>query len=231
MQRQPLPIPGLPLAPPVPGLTVLEDVRHATSSHPRRPITPIPVWQQTAAVEEPTRRSRWERHGEYQGAQHRPRPHAVTPTATHDSTPRDDHRRDSGRSFFPARRYRKEIPDLVPIRPEAFAAHHHPLGIRMPWDVVRFFPLTIGVAATCAALSGLFAGGLANRLSGGNESPLLFMAGYLALFALNLWTHYFSAKGQLFFVNKRRFLRLLVANAVVLVPHFIGYSLVTALAK
>jgi hypothetical protein len=206
---------------------VIEDVRNATSSHPRRPITPIPVWQQTAAIEEPGRRVRWERHGDHQGTQHRPRPQA----ATHETTPRDDHRREGGRSFFPARRYRKEIPDLVPIRPEAFAAHHHPLAIRMPWDVVRFFPLTISMAAACAAISGLFAGGLANRLLGGNESPLLFMAGYLALFALNLWTHYFSARGQLFFVNKRRFLRLLLANAVVLAPHFIGYCLVTALAK
>jgi hypothetical protein len=57
------------------------------------------------------------------------------------------------------------------------------------------------------------------------------MAAYLGLFLLNLYTHYFAARGQLFFVNKTRFLRLLAANALLFLPHFIAYSLLHAIDK
>lgn len=218
MQRQPLPIPGLPIAPAVPGLTVLEDIGHssasasATAARPRRPLAPFPVT-------------------------HRPAP-ALAPAAAHGDLPHSGHdplpttgADDPDCSFFPTRRFRKAIPEFVPVRPEAFAAHQHPLAIRTPLDVVRFFPITLSLAATLAGLSGMLAGGIANHLLGGIASPAIFMAGYLGLFVLNLWTHYFAAKGQLFFVNKARFLRLLAANALLLLPHFIAYSLLQVLVK
>ena len=131
--------------------------------------------------------------------------------------------------LFPARRYRKAIPDFVPIRPDDFATHHHPLTIRTPLDVVRFFPFATSAAATFAGLSGLLAGGIANRVLGGDTPPTWFMAGYLALFLLNFLTHCFTARGQLFFHHKRRFLLLLAANALILLPHFIAYSILTGM--
>jgi hypothetical protein len=206
----------------------MEDVRHATSSHPRKPIAPIPLSHPVAAgtasaatAAEPRtgKRPRWHGHGNHLPPQHRPRPR---PRATAAPTAADVAKVD--RSLDTARRHRKENPAFIPIRPEAFAAHSHPLAIRRPLDVFRFFPLTVGTAATLAGLSGMLAGGIANRTLGGDIPPAWFMAGYLALFLLNLLTHYFPAKGQLFFVNRRRFLRLLAANAFLLLPHFIAYS-------
>ena len=61
------------------------------------------------------------------------------------------------------------------------------------------------------------------------EALRIFMAGYLLLFLLNFLTHSFAAKGQLFFLNKRRFLRLFAANALILLPHFIAYSILTGM--
>jgi hypothetical protein len=209
----------------------MEDVRNATSSHPRKPIAPIPLSQPAAgiasaapAVEPRTaKRPRWHGHGNNLPAQHRPRPRnsaAQSPA----EVPKSD------RPLFHTRRHRKEIPDFIPIQPEAFASHSHPLAVRTPLDVFRFFPLTVGTAATLAGFSGLLAGFIANRALGGNVPPVWFMAGYLALFLLNLLSHYFSARGQLFFVNRHRFLRLLAANALLLLPHFIAYSVLLGIS-
>jgi hypothetical protein len=377
MMPRPLPIRGLPLAPPVQGLTVMEDVIHATSSHPRRQIAPIPLTQsaialaapptaktavtpraatatatqpnkatatatasptataltttapttataaaiaQAPAATKPAKHPRWQPHGEYQPTQNRPRqrpqqtatpaatttapatataiapPAAATatttaapattavktsaPTATasafanskanaaaykptiaaaagiaHATTTTTAHANATARAhapaltasatapssaaatataiagdLFPARRYRKAIPELVPIRPEALSTHHHPLTIRTPRDVVRFFPIVTSVSLALAGLSGLLAGGIANRALGGATPPIYFMACYLALFLLNFLTHCFAARGQLFFHNKRRFLRLLTANALLFLPHFIAYSILAGLA-
>lgn len=275
---RPLPIRGLPLAPPVQGLTVMEDIVHATSSHPRRQIAPIPLSQSSSsaavivaapttartaarttaatapkaaaatATAEPTtaKHPRWHPHGEYQPPQNRPRAQAalVTPpaaaspkaattiaaSATANPNATANAATANPGDFFPARRYRKSIPDFVPIRPEAFASHLHPLTIRTPLDVVRFFPFATTAAATFAGLSGLLAGGIANRALGGDTPPAWFMAGYLVLFLINFLTHCFTAKGQLFFVNRSRFLRLLAANALILLPHFIAYSILTGMA-
>lgn len=224
MTQPPLPIRGLPLAPTVPGLTVMEDVRHATSSHPRRPIAPIPLSQPATvciasaapAVEPRTgKRPRWHGHGNSLPPEHHPRSRATTTAADPDQL---------DRSLFPARRSRKESPGFVPIRPEAFASHRHPLAIRTPLDIFRFFPLTVGTSAVLAAISGLLGGGIANRVLGGDIPPVWFTASYLALFLLNLLTHYFAAKGQLFFASRRRFLGLLAVNTLVFLPHFIVYS-------
>ena len=228
MTQRPLPIRGLPLAPTVPGLTVMEDAPQATSSHPRRPIAPIPLSHSAAgttsaapAVEARTnKRPRWHGHGKNLPQQHRPRPRATT--AADKDLP--------DRSLFPARRPGKEIPGFVPIQPEAFASHRHPLAIRTPLDLFRYFPLTVGTSAVLAAISGLLAGGIANRVLGGDIPPIWFTAGYLALFLLNLLNHYFSARGQLFFANRRRFLRLLVVNTVIILPHFIVYSVLLGMA-
>jgi hypothetical protein len=219
MQHRPLPIRGLPLAPPVQGLTVLEDVVHATSSHSRPSIAPFPISQDLAAAAAQVAK-RQRRHGSATAYDH-PRQYAVAAAAA----------ADIDRSFFPVRRFRKAIPELVPIRPDAFAAHRHPLAIRTPLDVVRFYPVVVSASAALAGISGLLAGGIANRLLGGVASPALFMAGYLALFLLNLWSHYLSAKGQLFFVNKRRFLGLFAANALLLLPHFITHSVLIGIAE
>ena len=266
----------------------MEDVIHATSSHPRKPIAPIPLTQfsssaatavatKTAtAPAEPTtaKRPRWHPNGEYQPPQNRPRSQAA-PQAPRSSSlaPEPQHRPHSQAAtskaaaptiaattapakakatttakaaanvnakavtasantadLFPARRYRKAIPDFVPIRPDEFASHHHPLTIRTPRDVVRFFPFATSAAATLAGLSGLLAGCIANRLLGGDIPPAYFMAGYLALFLLNFLTHCFAAKGKLFFHNRRRFLGLLAANALLLLPHFIAYSILIGMA-
>ena len=206
----------------------MDDVRHVTSSHPRNPIAPIPLSHPAAdtasaattatAVEPRTgKRPRWHGNGNHLPPQHRPRPRATVAPAAADVAKAD-------RSLDTARRYRKETPAFIPIQPEAFAAHSHPLAIRTPLDLFRFFPFTVGTAATLAGLSGMLAGLIANRTLGGDIPPAWFMAGYLALFLLNLLTHYFPAKGQLFFVNRRRFLRLLAANTLLLFPHFITYS-------
>jgi hypothetical protein len=231
MMQRPLPIRGLPLAPTVPGLTVMEDVRNATSSYPRKPIAPIPLSQPAAsiavaakAVEPRTgKRQRWHGHGTNLPPQHRPRPRVTAAPAPAEIENVD-------RSLYPARRYRKEIPGFIPIQPQAFAPHSHPLAVRTPLDVFRFFPLTVGTAATLAGCSGLLAGFIANRALGGNLPPVWFMVGYLALFLLSLLSHYFSAKGQLFFANRRRFLRLLAANALLLLPHFIVYSVLLGIS-
>jgi len=50
------------------------------------------------------------------------------------------------------------------------------------------------------------------------------------LFLLNFLTHCFAAKGTLFFQNKSRFLGLLAANALILLPHFIVYSILVGIA-
>jgi hypothetical protein len=266
----------------------MDDVVHATSSHPPRQIAPIPLTQtssssssssaavvavavaaqataRTAAAAsapaEPTtaKRSRWQPHGESQPPQNRPRTqattvgprasclapqpqprphshsHAATSTATASAkaaaaTIAPTTTAANPGDLFPARRYRKAIPDFVPIRPDEFASHHHPLTIRTARDVVRFFPFATSAAATFAGLSGLLAGGIANRVLGGDVPPAYFMAGYLVLFLLNFLTHCFAAKGTLFFQNKRRFLGLLAANALILLPHFIAYSILVGIA-
>jgi hypothetical protein len=162
-----------------------------------------------------SKRPRWHGHGNHLPPQRLPRPRATTAAADPDQL---------DRSLFPARRSRKEIPDFVPIRPEAFASHRHPLAIRTPLDVLRFFPLTVGTSAVLAAVSGLLGGGIANRVLGGDIPLVWFTTGYLALFLLNLLTHYFAAKGQLFFASRHRFLWLLAVNILIILPHFIVYS-------
>jgi hypothetical protein len=240
MQSRPLPIPGLPLAPPTHGLTVLEDVIHATSSHAPKPIAPLPTWATVALVADNTgKQSRLYPHGEPQTSQHRPRPQAaaapiaaatrIAPAAAVAVAP--DAMDDDEFPLIPVRRHQKSTPRFEPIRPEAFAYHRHPLAIRTPLDVFRFFPMAVSAAAALAAISGLLAGKIANHVFGGATTPLFFVAGYLAVFLLSLLIHYFSSKGQLFFTCRDRFLRLLAVNALLLSPHFIAYTILMGLAE
>ena len=98
-------------------------------------------------------------------------------------------------------------------------------------DVFRFFPIIITLSAIFASLSGLLAGLIANHIFGGDTTPAIFVGVYLTLFLLNLLTHYHSSKGQLFFHCQHRFLRLLIANALLLSPHFIAYTLLLGLVE
>lgn len=134
------------------------------------------------------------------------------------------------RAPFSARSQWTPPPKFEPVNPEAFDVHDHPLAIRVPLDIFHFFPITVTLAAIFASLSGLLAGKIVNHLLGGNTTPALFVGIYLSLFLLNLVSHYFSAKGQLFFTCRPRFLRLLVANAFLLSPHFIAYSILISAA-
>jgi hypothetical protein len=240
MQSRPLPIPGLPLAPPTHGLTVLEDVIHATSSHAPKPIAPLPTWATVALVADNTaQRSRRYPQGEQQTSQHRPRPHAaavpvvaatrIAPAAA--VADAADPMMDDEFPLIPLRRHQKSTPRFEPIRPEAFAYHRHPMAIRTPLDVFRFFPMAVSAAAALAGISGLFAGKIANHVFGGATTPVFFVAGYLAVFLLSLLLHYFSSKGQLFFTCSHRFLRLLAVNALILSPHFIAYTILMGLAE
>jgi len=237
MQSRPLPIPGLPLAPPTHGLTVLEDVIHATSSHAQQPIAPLPTWASAApVVVNAARQSRWYPHEELQPPHHRPGPEpapavAATRIAPAAAANADADAMDDEFSPIPVRRHQKSTPRLEPIRPEAFAYHRHPLAIRTPLDVFRFFPMTVSAAAAFAGISGLLAGKIANHVFGGATTPVFFVAGYLALFLLSVLLHYFSSKGQLYFTCNHRFLRLLSVNALILAPHFIAHTILMGLAE
>ncbi|RYD36659.1 MAG: hypothetical protein EOP87_05035 [Verrucomicrobiaceae bacterium] len=201
------------------------DVAHATSSHPRRSIAPLPVRTAAPAFEHSVKLLPSQQRPRIQAAVVTPSPApAATTIAARAATPASkDHP-----SIFAAHRTQqkqKSTPRLIPVQPEAFAYHRHPLAIRTPLDVFRFFPMTLSAAAFLAGLSGLLAGKIATHTFGGHTTPLLFVGGYLALFLLNLLTHYFSSKGQLFFASSHRFLRLLAMNALIFAPHFIAYTI------
>ncbi|MEK7951611.1 hypothetical protein [Luteolibacter soli] len=259
MHCRPLPIPGLPLAPSADGLTVLDDVLHATSSHPRRPIAPLPLWLQPAPVipaapanltpapapADPvaTKQRRWYPHGEQPRPQqqqqqpgtsrhlrnHRPR-FRVPATVTSISISQADELAadlDDELALFRSRHHIEETPRLTSDQqPDAPAARRHSLSIHSPLDAIRLFPMPVSAAALLAAVCGLLSGRIANLLIGpGFAPPLWFAAGYLLLFALHLLTHCFLARSEHFFASQQRFLRLLAANALILLPHFIAWSI------
>lgn len=117
-----------------------------------------------------------------------------------------------------------------PLNPEIFECNNHPLAIRRPIDVLRFFPITITAGAVFAAASGFLAGKIVQDIQGDPRMPALFVIGYLAVYTLCLLTHYFAAKGKLFFSSSWRYTRVAALNALLLIPHYLLHTFLVGIA-
>jgi hypothetical protein len=161
--------------------------------------------------------------------------HAETSTARNTdritSTSHTSDQWDDLDSLYPTRNHPTSPPRFQPAQTEAFDFHDHPLAIREPRDVFRFFPLTITASAVLASMSGLFTGQIAKHVFGIATEPAIFVGAYLTLFLLHLLTHYFSSKGQLFFNCRARFLRLFIVSALLFLPHFIAYTILVSMME
>jgi hypothetical protein len=125
-------------------------------------------------------------------------------------------------------RRRTELPSLVPLDPELFAATKHPWAVRGIADLFKLFLPELSVYAACLLGSGVLATKMTQRLVSTGEATWV-MASYGALLLIDLTSFHLTSKGHPYPDNKLRAQRRLLASALLFVPHLLAYLILNAL--
>jgi hypothetical protein len=104
----------------------------------------------------------------------------------------------------------------------------HSLVMGSPGDLLRHHLAPVTLSAGLIALSGVFTWLISEKL-GIEINPAFIVGAYLLLYVVRLSAVYQEARGNFYFVNRRRFYGLLLFGLVTFAPHALAYVVMKAM--